>query len=184
MIFMLIMLNDEEYGKFTRLYKVFHTLLLNRAYAILKDKHLAEDAVQETFIRAMKNLTKLRENDRSKTWYYLVTILERVSFTIRRKENPNILQDMEEHEWDMLVDRSEPVWSGIQARELYQKIKDYILSNVSDIDRKILMLRCVHKMSYLEIGNLIGISESNVSVRLTRLRKNMKADLLHAEAIL
>lgn len=60
------------------------------AYGILKDRMLAEDAVQQAFIKVMKNLHKLDEKSCHKTTGYVVTIARNVSKSLykqRKKKN-------------------------------------------------------------------------------------------------
>ena len=61
-----------EKEKFEKLYEQYRKLMMAEANAILKSKHLAEDAVQETFLRIIKTaLTMLRKScrrERSGLW--------------------------------------------------------------------------------------------------------------------
>ena len=93
-------------------------------------------------------------------------------------------QDIGELGPDKLEDQAEPAWSEYQAKELYEKIKDYIYKNLNEADRQIMILRCVHNMSYKDISGMVGLTEGNVSAKLSRLRKKMKADLAREGAAL
>ena len=177
-------LNDNDYDKFVRLYEDFHKPLLNYAYSILHDQRLAEEVTQDAFIRIMRNLDKLSENERSKTFHYMVKVVKHVAFSTYKKEKPATNQDLWDRDSDDFEDKSETVWSAYQAKELYQKIRNYVVNNMDEMDRTILTLRSSRGMSYKEIAEVVGLSESNVSVRLTRLRKKMKSELFGKEKIL
>lgn len=183
-IFILFFVVDDDSGKFTRLYEKYHGPLLSYAYSILRNRHLSEDAVQEAYIRVLKNLHKISENDCSKTWHYMVIIVRHVSFSVLQKERASMHQDIGELGPDKLEDQAEPAWSEYQAKELYEKIKDYIYKNLNEADRQIMILRCVHNMSYKDISGMVGLTEGNVSAKLSRLRKKMKADLAREGAAL
>ncbi len=178
----LMLFNSEEHDKFTRLYINFHGALLNYAYSILRDKRLSEEAVQDAFVRILKNLDKLSENTPGKTWYYMMVVVKNVSLSILKKEKASLYLDLGETGLERIKDSGEPIWSEYQAKELYQKIKDYIIENLNETDRNIMILRSVHKMSYKDIAEIVGITESNVSARLSRMRRKMKADLSLGEA--
>ena len=184
MLFFIMQLNDEDYDKFLRLYEESHKPLLNYAYSILHDKQLAEEATQDAFIRIMRNLDKLSENERSKTFHYMVRVVKHVAFSTYKKEKPAANQDLFERDLDDFEDENEVVWSAYQAKELYQEIRHYVINNMDEIDRTILTLRSSRGMSYRGIAEIVGLSESNVSVRLTRLRKKMKSELFGKEKIL
>ena len=177
MVFLIMQFSNEDHGKFTQLYKDFHDPLMKYAYSILKDRNLSEEAVQDTFIRVLKNLRKLSDDDGRKTWHYMVIVLRNVSLTMLKKERASIYQDLGENGLAGIAAHDEPIWSEYQAKELYQKITEYINCNLSEIDRYIMILRGVYKMSYKDIAGIVGITESNVSARLSRLRKKMKSDL-------
>jgi RNA polymerase sigma-70 factor (ECF subfamily) len=182
MFFLTIFLNEHDTDKFTRIYEKFHAPLLMRAFTILKSKRLAEDVVQDTFVRILSNLDKLSEGDHKRTWYYMATTAERICYTILKKEKQFKIQDLGEKEFDELEATHEPVWSEYQAKELYQRMKAYICNDLNETDRQIMLLRGARKMPYKEIAEIVGMSESNVSVRLTRLRKKMKSVICFGEA--
>ena len=59
MLIFLAFANDDDKSKFDYLYNRYVKLLLYKAYAVLHDYSLAEDAVSEAFIRVYKNLGKI-----------------------------------------------------------------------------------------------------------------------------
>ena len=60
---------QEERDKFERLFHQYERCLKYTAQNILFDEHLAEDAVQETFIRIISCLDKIDESDEHNTFY-------------------------------------------------------------------------------------------------------------------
>jgi len=182
MLIFIMDFSDEDNGKFARLYNDFHDSLMKYAYKLLRNRHDSEETVHEAFIRVLKNLDKLSENERSKTWHYMVIVVKNVALSKLKKEKPSVIQDLGDSGMDDIVDDSEPVWSEYHAKELYTKIREYIVENLDETERQILTLRAGHNLSYKDIANIVGISESNVSVKLTRIRKKMKRDLMMQEA--
>lgn len=174
MFFFIMVFSDEDDDKFTRLYEKFHDLLLLKALSLLHNLRSAEDAVNEAFIRILKNLDKLCENDSSKTWNYMVVVVTNVSFSILKKEKKSLYNDIGESGMEAIEDNSEPLWSNFHAKEIYQKTMNYVDNNLADTERQIFILRSGHDMSYKEIAEILGLTESNVSVKLTRIRKKIK----------
>ena len=181
MFIIIFALSDDEYCKFTRLYEEYHASLLKYSKRLLKDQRLAEEAVHDAFVRIMKNLHKISESERSKTWFFMVVIVKRVCLTILKKNNDAAFHDIGEPGIEVVADQEEPFWSEYQAKELYERINIYVNTELNEIDRRILTYRANH-LSYKEIADLTGITESNVSARLSRLRQKMKADLAIEEA--
>ena len=182
MIFFVMLLNDEDTIKFTKLYNKHHNTLLQYAYTVLQNRQLAEEATHDAFVRILRNLDKLDSNDPDRTWHFCLKVLKNVTYTMANKERNAPIQDMGERGMEAIEDAREPVWSNYQVTELYQQIQSYITNNLSETDRTIMMLRRNNRMSYKEIADIVGMTESNVSVRLTRLRKKIKSALMLEES--
>ena len=174
MLFFIMLLSDEDNDKFTRIYTGFHDLLLRYAFNMLKDMRIAEEVTHDAFVKILGNLDKLSENEPSKIWYYMTTIVRHISYDTYKKELSSKFANVDDGNMDTFEDKSEPVWSAYQAKELYQQIRDYITTNLNESDRVLLTLRSTREMPYKKIAEIVGESEGNVSVRLTRLRKKMK----------
>ncbi|MCL2694446.1 MAG: sigma-70 family RNA polymerase sigma factor [Oscillospiraceae bacterium] len=60
--------------KITEMFREHADSLLRMSFLYLKDRHLAEDAVQETFLNAYRNLEKFKGNSSEKTWLTRIAI--------------------------------------------------------------------------------------------------------------
>ena len=89
MLALLTMLDDDsESDNFLELYKHYERLALWIARGILQDEQLAEDAVQEAFVRIAKNYAKISKQNPMKsnrTKNYIVIIVERAAIDVYRK---------------------------------------------------------------------------------------------------
>ena len=65
----------KKQKRYEALVKAFHADLFRYAMWLIKDKAIAEDVVQETFLRAWKSLDSLKDEAAAKSW--LITILRR-----------------------------------------------------------------------------------------------------------
>ena len=72
----------EEKSKFETLYYTHRHTMLHIAMQILKDHQLAEDAVQEAFIRLVKNFSKIGQVNCPRTRLFVVIIVRNISLTI------------------------------------------------------------------------------------------------------
>ena len=82
-LYLLMIDSTDDKNKLELIYNQYKNLMLNRAYDILKDRGLAEDAVHNAFIRILKNLDKISEINCPKTKSFVVVIVENVSITKR-----------------------------------------------------------------------------------------------------
>ena len=71
--------NFSDRFKIERLYMCYRNLMYKEALEIVQNPHSAEDAVSESFVRIIKNLHKIDEQDRPKTRSFLVIICRNVA---------------------------------------------------------------------------------------------------------
>ena len=87
------MMADKQ-TKFEALVHALHKDIYRYAYWLVRDPHIAEDLVQETFLRAWKGIDSLQDDQAAKGW--LITILRREN--VRRFERKQFdLVDLDDH---------------------------------------------------------------------------------------
>lgn len=165
-----------EADKFTRVYERYHRALYGVALSILKEQAAAEDAVQNAFLRVLKNLDKIEEEDCSKTRAFLIVIVRRECFKIYNQRRESGAVPFE----DYLA--SEEAGEGLCARE------DWTVSDVGEamrrlpeVDQALLVGKYAHGYSYRELAVLLDLSESNVSVRIVRAKRRVMELLEESE---
>lgn len=131
------------------------------------DRNLAQDLVQETFLRAWKALDKLKDEGAAKSW--LITILRReYARTFERKTFP-----MTDIENVTVAEEDEPGPDDRMERELLRR-------GMLELEvkyREPLLLQAVAGMSIAEIAEQMELTESAVMTRVYRAREKLKAKL-------
>ena len=161
---------DIKYGK------VCHKL----SYNILNNKQDAEECVNDAYLGAWNAIPPTRPNP---LLSYIVKIVRNISLKIYwRKEADKrsghykiALEEIEGYIADQKTVEDE-----IEARELARIIEEF-LDTLTVENRVIFMRRYWFADSYKDIAELVGISEKNISVRLTRIREKMKQYLIERE---
>jgi RNA polymerase sigma-70 factor (ECF subfamily) len=127
---------------------------------------LAQDAVQETFIRVVRERSRYDASRPFAPWFY--TILRNVCTDLQRKESR-----YREHLDDLATGGLPP------ARAPDTGIAFEALRNLSDDEREILILRLINGLSFREIADHLGCSEDAAKKRaqraLRRLREAVQA---------
>jgi len=85
LIYISMLDSDEDKHIFIELHDEYSQLMYRIAYGILRDSSLAEDAVQESFIRILKNFDKVIKKKCPQTQKYFVNIVRSISIDIYRK---------------------------------------------------------------------------------------------------
>ena len=161
---------DIKYGK------VCHKL----SYNILNNKQDAEECVNDAYLGAWNAIPPTRPNP---LLSYIVKIVRNISLKIYwRKEAAKrsghykiALEEIEGYITDQKTVEDE-----IEARELARIIEEF-LDTLTVENRVIFMRRYWFADSYKDIAKLVGLSEKNISVRLTRIREKMKQYLIERE---
>ena len=86
MMYLSVLETPEEQSKFEELYNQYRKLMYLCAKEILKDDALAEDAVQDAFLKIIYNFHKIGEVNCNRTKRFVVIVVENISIDIYRKE--------------------------------------------------------------------------------------------------
>lgn len=169
MLLLLSFRTEEEKEKFEFVYNRYKKLLLHKAFDILRDYSLAQDATSEAFIRVYKNLNKLDDDlESGRTAAFLVMIVKNVSITMLKKRNRNESIDMEEFERPDSFNLEQSIISQNDISDLL-KLVDQLKEEL----KTPFLLKYAYDLSYKEISKLLKISENNVAVRINRAKNKL-----------
>lgn len=160
------------------------------AERLLRDRGLAEDVVQESFLRAFDSLARFEGRSTLTSWLHRITVNTALSKLRQLKRLAE--QPIDEHlpEFDRHDCRIELPWSRlasvdeIMESEATRQVVYETIGELPDAYRVVLQLRDLQEYSTSEVATLLDISESNVKVRLHRARaalKKLLEPLLRAE---
>ena len=159
--------NEYEKSKFEYIYDKYKKLLLYKANAILNDYSLAEDAVSEAFLRIYKNMRKIDDPDSGQTVSFLSVIVRNTAIDILN-QNKNTYSDIYENDIQSNFNVETEVISEIVTDGMLK-----VVDKLKDELRDCFLLMYAHNLSYKEIGRILNISESNVTVRIHRAKKKI-----------
>ena len=154
--------------------------MLALAERMLRDRSLAEDAVQEAFISALRGLSRFEGRSSIKTWLHRITV--NASLTKLRQLKRLGEKSIDEYlpEFDRQDCRIEAPWSYLASvqeilenAELQARVNAGI-DELPDSYRIVLQLRDIEGYATSEVAALLEISEANVKVRLHRARAALK----------
>ncbi len=146
-----------------RLITQYQTPLLRLCYVQLQDQALAEDAVQETFLKAYKGFDSFRGDSSEKTWLTRIAV--------------NTCRDFQRGAWFRHTDRRvtpEMLPVGTAQPDTEDLDLSLAVMKLPWKIREAILLYYYQDMSTEEIAETLGIAQSSVSNRLRRGREKLR----------
>ena len=148
-------------------------------FSILQNQQDAEDAAQETVLKALKNLHSFRAESKFSTWLISIAVNEARA----RLRHDRVLKfesvDQSQTEEDgsftpaVITDWREVPLQALERKELREQLQKAIAS-LPEIYREVLLLRDVEEFDIAETAAALGVSTGVVKTRLLRARLMMQ----------
>ncbi|AWL12401.1 RNA polymerase sigma factor SigX [Saliniradius amylolyticus] len=155
----------KKQQRYETLVRAMHSDIFRYAYWLIGDKTIAEDVVQETFLRAWKSLDSLKDEKAAKSW--LITIL--------RRENARRFERKQLETVDMATVPL-PDDTSHETNLETQQLRFHITQLAPEY-REPLMLQVLMGYSGDEIAQQLGLNKNTVMTRLFRARNQLKEKL-------
>lgn len=151
----------------TRLVEEHQGALLRLCCMALRDAAAAEDAVQETFLKACRSLSGFRQEASENTWLTAIAL--------------NVCRDMRKSAWWRHTARSLPL-DGLSLAAPRQDESaiglGQAIARLPDRYRDAVLLYYDQNMTLTEAAQVLGTSPATLSKRLTRAREMLRKELL------
>jgi RNA polymerase sigma-70 factor, ECF subfamily len=157
---------------FSRLVEAYQVPVFNLCYRMLGDAELAEDAAQETFLRAFRNLAGFDVRRPFRTWLLSIAAHHAID-QIRRRRVP-ILPLEDALPESSLRDPSPTPEAALVQRQKEQDVQR-MLRHLAAADRAAIVLHYWYDLSYEDMAGVLQTSVSGVKSRLHRARKQLAA---------
>ena len=152
----------ENEQQFTDIVRRNRRTIYTVCYMFSKDNDEVANMFQEVLIRLWNGQESFDGRSDIKTWIYRVALNTCITIDKRKKRNHKTQLSMDIDYFNSREVKSE------QAQFLHRRI-----SRLQPLDRAIVLL-WLEDISYDEIAAIIGITAKNVSVRLVRIREQLK----------
>ncbi|MGV6816970.1 MAG: RNA polymerase sigma factor [Thiotrichales bacterium] len=162
-----------QHRKLRKAFERYRTRLHRIAWSWCHDDALAEDLVQECFLRACEKSEQLQSEDKLYPW--LIRIMANLhNDCLRRKKD--LVQFSEE---DFLSDNAGPMDRAEQQSAIMRVHQ--AMEKLPEDQRKVISLVDLGGLSYQEVSDALEIPIGTVMSRLSRARKRLKQLLLVRE---
>ncbi|MBS4201982.1 sigma-70 family RNA polymerase sigma factor [Bacillus sp. FJAT-49732] len=154
---------------FNHLYRSYYQDLLRHLYYMLRDRELAEDLVQEVYVKVYKNYETFEGKSREKTWLYAIARNVAIDYIRKQKGiNETHLSEIDAYQ---LKDTS-PIPEEIVLRK--DEVQQIYSCKMKPNQKVILDLRFIRGLSISETASTLGWSESKVKTLQHRAIQYLK----------
>ena len=158
------------------LFAEYYQRLYRYALSLLHDPAEADDAAQETFVRAARQLESLRDGQALTAWLYRIAThvcLDR----LRQQARDKTLEVADEADDFEQVETDAPSLEQIIERSDMSACVQRYLDGLSDSYRAVILLHDLDGLTGPQIAEFLGVSLATVKIRLHRARIRLRAQL-------
>lgn len=162
--------DDKE--KFAEIFRSYGNMMFSKAMSVLHNTALAEKAVQESFLKIAKNISKISEPNCSKTAAFIVIIVRNTALDMLKNEHINDTEPLDE----AIPDISSDVLSRIISSDGYSALLNAV-NGLDSIYSDVLMLKLVYGYDTASISKLMNIPVKTADSRIYRGKKLLMTKL-------
>ena len=176
-------LKANDGSAFAKLVDAHSEQIYRLALKMLGSEQDAEDVLQESFIKAFKNIHAFEGRSKLSTWLYRIAVNESLMLLRKHKADIVELDAMLETDEGELMPKQIVDWCCLPEKELMssetRRVINEGLKTLSDSSRAAFLLRDMEGLSTKEAAEVLDISESALKVRLMRARLALREYLTH-----
>ncbi len=161
-----VLKGENKRQRYESLVAAFYQDVFRYAYWLCKSKPLAEDLVQETFLRAWRSLESLQDDKAAKAW--LFTILRRENARLYERYRPELV----DIEGRSIAENDQLEPDSRMDRELLHNAINRLESEY----REPLLLQVIGGFSGKEIADILDLNNNTVMTRLFRARSKLEQE--------
>jgi RNA polymerase sigma-70 factor (ECF subfamily) len=175
-----------EEAAYRELVRRYERPLFSLLYRMVRDRELAEDLAQETFLKALNAIESYRPEFKFSSWIFKIANNAAIDHLRRRELDTLSLQGSPHAETPEAVeatalqigDRQESPLEEVEARELGGEIEAAI-ARLRPEYRSCILLRHVEGRAYEEIAEILGLPLGTVKTYIHRARNELRRELAH-----
>lgn len=157
-------INDSIEQEFLSVIREYERVIYKVCYLYTTKNATLGDLYQEVVLNIWKAYPKFRKECKVSTWIYRIALNTCISFIRKEKNIPELVTLTREADW--MTEDSDPLTEML--RELYR-----LINHLGQLDKSIILLYLEEK-SYEEIGEITGLTVTNVATKLSRIKDKLK----------
>ena len=160
---------NGETDRFRELVDEFKDFVYTITLRVLTDPAEAEEAAQDSFMKAYKNLNKFEGKSKFSTWLYRIAFNTAISYTRKKRVQTTHIDEIRIRKYDSISDNLEADDRSTQIALAMKKLLP--------MDATLLDLFYLKELSLEEISTVTNLKSNAIKVKLFRARKRMAKEL-------
>jgi RNA polymerase sigma factor (sigma-70 family) len=175
------LLKNKDRAAFKTIVETWQNMVYNTALGILQNEEDAEDTAQEVFMKVYEAIDSFKEESKLSTWIYRITVTRSMDLIRRKKRKKRFafIQSLYGKNDGVMIDPPDFFHPGVS---LENKENAAVLFKAIDLlppNQKVaFVLNKIEGLSYVEIGEVMNLSDSAVDALLQRAKKKLQGNLL------
>ena len=161
---------DKQEEIFKTVVNDFQIKIYRLCWIYVQNDSECDDLMQDIYVKIWRNLKNFKNQSALGTWIYRVVVNTCIDF-LRNKNMRNTIH-LEKINYERITNDEKDVENKIIESEKLQ-ILQHCIQKLTEIE-KIIITLYLEELKYSEIAEIIGISEKNVSVKISRIKNKMK----------
>lgn len=177
LLYLSLIETEEDKIKFEDIFNSYKKTMYYVTNSILKDEHYSHDAVQNSFLKIIKNIDKIEDVKSNKTKGFIVTIVKNSSIDIYRK-----LQ-MEKNKVQKIENEIKGFEQEVYDTDILPNKVDVAILKLPERYKQVFFLKYSHGLHDNKIAEILDISSSTVRTRTKRGKEKLKIILDEMEKV-
>ncbi|MCP3932187.1 MAG: sigma-70 family RNA polymerase sigma factor [Bacteroidetes bacterium] len=130
------------------------------------DSEEKKDMMQEITLQLWKSFPNFKKKSKFSTWMYRIALNTAITNIRKSKRNP-IIESFSEKQ-NAFIEKEDVPNLDDEINRLYKAI-----AKLNEVEKGIILLY-LEKKTYIEIGEIIGLREKNISVKIVRIKSKLR----------
>lgn len=159
---------------FQTIVELYHERLYHVVLRIVPDRADAEEVLQETFLRAFRNLNRFHADSALYTWLYRIAVNAAVDLAKKNQRRRHLSLEDEDASYEALAQAEGPI--PVEQME-HQEMLGFIREGIEALPERYRVILCLREygdLSYEELMEVLELPKGTVESRLFRARAKLR----------
>ena len=160
------------------IFEMFYQRVYYTAYYIVKDRDIAQDVLQETFIKAFESIHTVRDGEKLGAWISAIATRSAIDY-LRKVKRWNDIATEDDIINDILINESE-YFSTLETIVEEKLIRETLLQEIDRLTprhKEVIVLQYFSDLKYEEIAEVLNVKIDVVKTRIYRAKLKLKESI-------